>query len=119
MNSSTSISPAASPRNPMAFAIAPAAVDATTIGMTATTATAPVGPIEYRFENTTTGTARDWSDSRIWNQTGLTPGQTYSFRVKARNGLGEETSWSPTLDATITPTGTPFELWTDGFRRSN
>ncbi len=101
--------------NPMAFADAPQPLDAATIGMTATAATAPVGPVEYRFENITTGTARDWSDSRNWNQTGLTPGQTYSFRVRARNGLGEETSWSPTLDATITPTGTPFELWAEDF----
>jgi hypothetical protein len=101
--------------NPMGFADAPQPLDAATIGMTATVATAPVGPVEYRFENTTTGTARDWSDNHIWNQTGLTPGQTYSFRVKARNGLGEETSWSPTLDATITPTGTPFELWAEDF----
>jgi hypothetical protein len=101
--------------DPMAFADAPQPLDADTIGMTATTATAPVGPIEYRFENTTTGAARDWSDNRSWNQTGLTPGQTYSFRVRARNGLGEETSWSPTLDATITPTGTPFELWAEDF----
>jgi hypothetical protein len=101
--------------DPMGFADAPQPLDAATIGMTATAATAPVGPVEYRFENTTTGTARDWSDNRNWNQSGLIPGQTYSFRVRARNGLGEETSWSPTLDATITPTGTPFELWTEDF----
>jgi hypothetical protein len=101
--------------NPMGFAAAPQPLDAATIGMTASTATAPVGPVEYRFENTTTGTARDWGDSPNWNHTGLTPGQTYSFRVKARNGLGEETSWSPTLDATIAPSGTPFELWAGGF----
>jgi hypothetical protein len=99
----------------MEFSSPPAAINADTIGMTATVATAPVGPIEYRFENTATGAAREWSDSRTWNQTGLTPGQTYSFRVKARNGLGEETSWSPTLDATIAPSGTPFELWAGDF----
>lgn len=101
--------------NPMGFSAAPQPLDATTIGMTATTATAPVGPVQYRFENTTTGSAREWSDSRVWNQSGHAPGQTYSFRVMARNGLGEETSWSPTLDATIVPTGTPFELWTEEF----
>jgi autotransporter-associated beta strand protein len=99
----------------MGFSSAPGAINADTIGMTAIAATAPVGPIAYRFENTTTGAARDWSESRTWHQTGLLPGQTYSFRVKARNGLGEETAWSPALGATIAPTDTPFELWAKTF----
>jgi hypothetical protein len=101
--------------DPMGFAAGPQAVDATTIGMTATTASAPVGPVEYYFENTTTGATRDWQADPAWNQTGLAPGQIYSYRVKARNGLGEETAWSPTLSATLAPTGTPFELWAQGF----
>lgn len=101
--------------NPMAFADTPREMDATTIGMTATTATAPFGPVEYYFENTSTGATRGWHPSPAWNQTGLAAGQTYSFRVKARNGLGEETAWSSALDATIAPVGGPFDLWAEGF----
>jgi hypothetical protein len=101
--------------DPMGFANEPQAIDATTIGMTATTASAPVGPVEYYFENATTGATRGWDASPAWDHTGLSTGQTYSYRVKARNGLGEETAWSSTLSATIVPPGTPFDLWAEGF----
>jgi hypothetical protein len=99
----------------MGFANVPQAIDATTIGMTATTASAPVGPVEYYFENAITGATRGWDASPEWIQTGLSTGQTYSYRVKARNGLGEETAWSSTLSATLVPLGTPFDLWAEGF----
>ena len=63
--------------------------------MTATTATDPSGPIEYYFENTTNGNFRGWSTSRDWTYAdGLTPGQTYGYRVKARDALSNETAWS-------------------------
>ena len=79
--------PSAITPNPMSFAIAPAAVNATTIGMTATTATAATGPVEYYFENTTNPPTAAGSASPTWNQTGLTTGLSYTFRVKARDGL--------------------------------
>ena len=101
--------------NPMGFADTPREIDAATIGMTATTATAPFGPVEYYFENTSTGATRGWHPSPTWNQTGLAAGQTYSFRVKARNGLGEETAWSSAFDAAIAPVAGPFDLWAEGF----
>jgi autotransporter-associated beta strand protein len=92
----------------MSFASAPTAVDATTIGLTATTATAVNGPVEYYFENTTntTNTTNSgWLTTAVWQQSGLVPGQTYSFRVKARDALGEETAWSPAAAAPLTAAG--------------
>ncbi|WP_353415607.1 Ig-like domain-containing protein, partial [Haloferula helveola] len=93
--------PSAITPNPMTFKIAPGAVDGATVGMVATTATADVGPIEYYFENTTNGNFRDWSTSPNWDNTGLTTGTPYDYRVKARDGLGNETDWS------TVETGTP------------
>jgi len=94
--------------NPMDFAIAPTAVDATTIGMSATTANAAFGPIQYYFENNSDPenvTSSGWITSPSWNQTGLTTGLSYTFRVKARDGLETETDWSPTASATATADG--------------
>jgi len=79
--------------DPMDFRIGPAAVDATTVGMVAVTATDATGPVEYCFENTTNGDKRDWNTEPRWDNTGLSPG-SYNFRVKARDGRGNETAWS-------------------------
>ena len=85
--------------DPMGFAIPPTAVDATTIGMEALTASAAVGPIVYYFENTSNSDFRDWDTSPVWHHGGLTTGQTYSYRVKARDGEGNETEWSAEFSA--------------------
>jgi len=42
---------------------------------------------------------RNWSTDRDWSNTGLTAGQTYGYRVKARDSLGNETAWSPIATA--------------------
>jgi autotransporter-associated beta strand protein len=88
----------------MSFAIAPSAVNSTTIGMTAVTATAANPPISYYFENTTNTTNSGWITGTSWQQTGLAAGN-YSYRVKARNGLGEETAWSEPVVAALTASG--------------
>jgi hypothetical protein len=80
--------------NPLIFEIAPTAVTTTTVGMTVTTANDPSGPVEYYFENTMTSDFRDWNVSPSWNNTGLTNGQSYTYRVKARDSKGNETDWS-------------------------
>jgi hypothetical protein len=85
--------------NPMGFSTAPAAVDAGTIGMTATTAIGVSGAVEYQFQNTTTDTLRDWDTSLSWTQSGLTPGQSYAYRVRARDGAGNISGWSATASA--------------------
>ncbi len=84
--------------DPLTFAIDPTPVDATTVGMVATVATDPSGPVEYFFENTTNGDNSGWVASPVWNNTNLDPG-TYSYRVKARDGKGNETEWSGSAEA--------------------
>jgi alpha-galactosidase len=86
--------------DPMTFLIPPAGVDATSIGMVATTANDPSGPVEYYFENITTTSFRDWSTSPTWTEPGLAIGQVFSYRVKARDSLGNETAWSTGASAT-------------------
>jgi hypothetical protein len=49
---------------------------------------------EYWCENTTKGTNSNWTTNLYWNETGLTCGISYSYRVKARNGDGLETGWT-------------------------
>ncbi|NNC87705.1 MAG: hypothetical protein HKN82_04505 [Akkermansiaceae bacterium] len=85
--------------DPMTFDLAPGAVDTSTVGMVATTAGDPHPPVEYFFENTTTSDNSGWINGTSWNNTGLSNGVTYGFRVKARDGNGNETQWSVTLDA--------------------
>jgi len=93
--------------NPMTFATAPAPIHATAIGMTATTATDVSEPVEYYFQNTTNGRFRDWSTSTEWINTGLTRGETYGYRVKARDAMGNETAWSAVVNATAAPVKVP------------
>jgi len=38
-----------------------------------------------------------------WTNTGLTRGQTYGYRVKARDAVGNETEWSAVTNATAAP----------------
>ena len=84
--------------SPMTFAIAPAAVNETTVGMIATTASDVSAPVQYYFENITNGTNSGWISSTRWDNAGLAPG-SYDYRVKARDGLLNEGSWSATLSA--------------------
>jgi subtilisin-like proprotein convertase family protein len=49
---------------------------------------------EYFSENTTNGTNCGWTTNTYWDSTGLSPGTSYCFRVKARNGDGIETGWT-------------------------
>jgi hypothetical protein len=49
---------------------------------------------EYYCENTTKGTNSGWVTVLLWNETGLTAGTAYTYRVKARNGDLFETGWT-------------------------
>jgi hypothetical protein len=40
-----------------------------------------------------------WISGTVWTNTGLTPGQTYGFRVKARDALTNTTAWSAVATA--------------------
>ena len=56
-----------------------------------------VNGVEYFFTNTINGNVSGWQASQIWSDTGLVPGVTYSYRVKARDKSANtnETNWSP------------------------
>ncbi|XOA42852.1 MAG: IPT/TIG domain-containing protein [Candidatus Nealsonbacteria bacterium] len=47
------------------------------------------------FENVTSGRNSGWIQVDFWTSDNLKPGTAYNFRVKARNGDGIETSFSP------------------------
>jgi autotransporter-associated beta strand protein len=100
--------PGAITPNPMSFATAPTVVDATTIGMTATTATAGTGPVQYLFEETSGnpgGTNSNWQTNPSYQDTGLTAGLTYTYKVTARDGPLNPTDPSAALSATPTVSG--------------
>jgi hypothetical protein len=70
---------------------------------------------QYYIENYTNSTNSDWTADTSWQSSGLSCGTTYSFRVKARNTAGTETSWSDTASKT-TPVcgggGLPASVYT-------
>jgi len=48
---------------------------------------------QYRCQNITTGADSGWITETYWDSCNLSYGTTYSFRVKAKNEEGIETSW--------------------------
>jgi hypothetical protein len=73
--------------NPMGWALYPSAVATTAITMTAVTASDSSG-VEYFFDETSGnpgGTSSGWQDSPTYVDTGLNPGTTYTYTVKARD----------------------------------
>jgi hypothetical protein len=86
--------------NPMTFASPPAALGQSSITMTATTATDP-GGVEYFFECTAGGGPDSgWQSATVFTPTGLAPGTTYSYTVKARDAALNETAPSAPASAT-------------------
>jgi hypothetical protein len=65
--------------------------------MTAKLATDAWGwDVEYYFDAVSDGGHDSgWQFSRSYTDTGLIGGRRYGYRVKARDGLGNETGWSP------------------------
>ena len=47
----------------------------------------------YLCENTTAGTSSGWTAGATWEDRGLMPNTSYTYRVKARNADGIETAW--------------------------
>ena len=86
---STPDSPDATPPSPspLGFSTPPAAINSTSVSMTATTAT-DTNDVQYRFVETSGNpgaTSSDWQFSRNYTDTGLTPARTYSYTVQARD----------------------------------
>ncbi|MHA1562877.1 MAG: hypothetical protein ACTSPA_12220, partial [Promethearchaeota archaeon] len=55
---------------------------------------------EYYIENTTANTNSGWTTSVSWASIDLQCGKEYSFKVKARNGDGTETSFTSVVSET-------------------
>ncbi|MBN1866804.1 FG-GAP repeat protein, partial [Candidatus Sumerlaeota bacterium] len=93
--------------DPMTWASPPAPLGATTVTMTATTASDPSG-VEYFFDCVSGGgNDSGWQDSPIYTDTGLDDLTTYTYRVRARDKSAAQnlTGWSSTL-AAMTPDAT-------------
>ena len=89
--------------DPMSWAAGPAANGRTAIAMTATTANDDSGVVQYQFNCTGSSgggcVGSSWQSSAQYQATGLTPGASYSYQVKARDLAGNETGWSVTGNA--------------------
>ena len=89
--------------NPMTFLSVPAAVDAFSITMTATTASDIGGPVEYYFEETTGhagATDSGWQSSSTYVDSQLSPNTLYTYYVWARDNSLNQTSPSSSFSAT-------------------
>lgn len=86
--------------NPMAWATLPYQIGTTSISMVATTATDPTAPISYYFDfvdsptGGTGGLDSDWQSGASYSNLGLQPNHQYGYRVKARDGINNETNYS-------------------------
>lgn len=88
--------------DPMSWLSAPTGIDRTSINMAATVATDDSGFVEYQFVCTTGGlgcTASAWQTSSSYMASGLEAGTAYSYKVKARDTVGNETALSAVASA--------------------
>lgn len=91
--------------NPMSFEVAPASAAAGSVTMRAAVARDDAGAaVQYRFECTAGGvgcTTSAWQSGRDYALSGLAAGTVYSFRVRARDAFGNETSPSTAMAVTV------------------
>ncbi len=86
--------------NPMSWSTAPYALSTTSIGMTASTASDPTGPISYFFDFASSptggagGTDSAWIGATGYTDSGLGANHQYGYQVKARDGSLNETGYS-------------------------
>ena len=99
--------------DPLTWYSPPSATGPTSISMTADTASDPSG-VEYYFDCTDGGGHdSDWQDSETYEDTGLSPGTTYTYQVKARDksaNQNENETWSTEESATTTESGTTMHV---------
>lgn len=91
--------------NPMTFALPPAAISSSAIGMTATTATDSTPPVSYYFDFVSGGSGgadSGWQTSTGYTNVGLAPNTQYAYRVRARDNAAppNETAYSVEAAAT-------------------
>jgi len=79
--------------NPPTFAAAPKGSGATSITMTATKGVDADETVMYQFSRVGSTTANSgWTSSRIWTDTGLTPGANQAYTLQMKDGRGNLTS---------------------------
>lgn len=83
--------------NPMQWKVEPHPESNTSIGMTAVTAVDITQPIVYYFECNDPCYSSGWQADPCYVAVGLTQGQLYSFKVKAKDGCNNETAFSSAL----------------------
>ena len=99
--------------NPSRWETEPNLSSGTSISMTAETAFDAWGwDVEYYFENISDSSHDSgWQKSPTYTDRGLGSGTEYGYRVKTRDGVGNETEWSPVryagMDSTP-PTPAPY-----------
>jgi hypothetical protein len=70
---------------------------------------------QYLCENTAKGTNSGWTSSIYWNESGLSCGMEYCYRVKDKNGDGIETIWTDLgYQTTLVCEIPPMDLNNDG-----
>jgi hypothetical protein len=83
--------------NPSRWETEPYFSSGTSVTMTAETATDAWGwDVEYYFESVN-GNDSGWQQSTTYTDTGLDTNSGYGYRLKARDGVGNETDWSQTI----------------------
>lgn len=86
---------------PAAWVTEPVQVDTTSITMMAHSARDLPGPMEYAFDFVSSptggagGSDSPWQFSPLFLDVGLNANQQYGYRVKARDGHGNETAYAP------------------------
>jgi hypothetical protein len=82
--------------NPPTWSTSPTLVDSLNTYMQIGAVTDPWGGVEYWIENKTTGANTGWQVGRIFSETCLATGASYTYRAKARDTSPQtnETSWS-------------------------
>ena len=83
------------------FATTPYASGTSSIAMVAAAGFDVSGPVEYYFDCTTSGGHDSgWQTSTSYTDTGLTPNQTYNYRVRMRDSESNTTAYSALASAT-------------------
>ncbi|XPS87497.1 hypothetical protein Dvar_55150 [Desulfosarcina variabilis str. Montpellier] len=103
--------------NPLTWSTEPYETSTSSISMTSNSASDPTTPITYLFDfynspsGGSGGTDSSWQSNRSYTDSGLGTNHQYGYRVRARDGLNNQTSWSDvSYDYTDieTPTGITF-----------
>jgi rhamnogalacturonan endolyase len=87
--------------NPMTWASVPAVTGTQSVAMTASTATS-AGGVEYYFTCTSGGGhSSSWQTGRTYTDTGLIPGVTYTYAVKARDAANTSQVTASSTSASV------------------